>query len=340
LLSKKEEMSMPMGVEGMGVVGPFGTHVDDLERVTRAFLAGTPEPWSEDTTDTRPLAEHLKARALRRVDHFTRMGLLAAFKAVENAGWSPENLQDAGIVLATGYGPSKLTFEFLDSIIDHGAPLSSPLAFSHSVHNIPAATIALQMHVNGPCFTVTQFETSVGAAFLTARSWLKEGRVKRILLGAVDERTDLLQHTTDRMVAESAQRTHGMRRSYPLGEGAAFFCLHGDPSRAKLGFVDNITVSRGEPADIANGPIFVSGGAGPARSKAMATRDDIFHFTPVYGNLPIAMAFDMAIALLAHHGGLLPHMNPSTRIFCMSRHHSDTRGILTVSPLEKSPCTN
>ena len=331
---------MPMSVEGMGIVGPFGTHVDDLERVTRAFLAGTPEPWSEDATDTRALAEHLPARALRRVDHFTRMGLLAAFKAVEHAGVSPDDLQDTGIVLATGYGPSKLTFDFLDSIIDHGAPLSSPLAFSHSVHNIPAATIALKMHVTGPCFTVTQFETSVGAAFLTARSWLDEGRVERVLVGAVDERTDLLRHTTDRMVAESDQSIHGLRRSHPLGEGAAFFCLHGDPNRAQLGFVDNVAVSRGEPTGRENGPVFVSGAAGPTRRTAMGTREGMFDFTPVYGNIPIAMAFDMAIALLAHTDRLNPYISPSSRISCLSRHHSDTTGILTVSPLEKLPCTN
>ncbi|WP_462323825.1 beta-ketoacyl synthase N-terminal-like domain-containing protein [Desulfoplanes sp.] len=331
---------MRIGIEGMGVVGPFGTHVDDLQRVTRAVLAGSPEPWSGGTADTKPLADHLPARALRRVDHFTRMGLLAAFKAVENAGLSAENLHDTGIVLATGYGPSKLTFDFLDSIIDHGAPLSSPMAFSHSVHNIPAATIALNMHVNGPCSTVTQFETSVGAAFLTARSWLDEGRVERVLVGAVDEQTGLLQHTTDRIVAESDNSAPGRRRSTPLGEGAAFFCLHGDPGRAELGSVDHVAVTRGGPTGIARGPLFFSGAPGPFRRAASSTRDDVFDFTPVYGNIPIAMAFDIAIALLAHNNGLRPHISPSTRISCLSRHHSDTTGHLQVSPPEKSPCTN
>lgn len=142
------------------------------------------------TVDTSDLNSYFAPRRLRRVDHFTRMTMLAGCRALHDAaGTVQEDLKtaiplpdDMGIVISTGYGPSQTVFEFLDSIIDHGAGCASPLAFSHSVHNIPAATISLFLNNPKPYTTICQLHGPLLAALQTAGCWLNEGRVKKYFL--------------------------------------------------------------------------------------------------------------------------------------------------------------
>ena len=325
---------MRMALEGMGVVTPLGNGLDALQQAALSSFSDEALVSAGTTTDTETLKNYLPVRALRRVDHFTRMTLLAAFQAVEDAELSPTDLHDAGIVLATGYGPARLTFDFLDSIIDYGPKMASPLAFSHSVHNIPAATVALKMHINGPCFTVSQFETSVAAAFLTARTWMAEGRVERVLVGAVDESTELLRENTARIAQELSPEASGGRRTALPGEGAVFFCLHADPCRARHGFVQEPGLSRETPeiSDIL--PTFFSGAASQKRRDAVSP--NLHDFSSVYGNLPTAMAFDIALAACALSGELSPHIPTPNAIRCLSRDRFGTLGGLMVTPSEIS----
>ncbi len=323
---------MRMALEGMGVAAPCGNSLDALTQAALSTLSGEPKLLPESGTDTDALKNYLPVRSLRRVDHFTRMTLLAAYEAVKDARLSPADMQDAGIVLATGYGPARLTFDFLDSIIDYGPKMASPLAFSHSVHNIPAATVALKMHINGPCFTVSQFETSVAAAVLTARTWMAEGRVKRVLVGAVDESTELLKEMTPRIAEGVSPDLSGGRRSPLPGEGAVFFCLHADPSRARHGFIQEPGLSREHPGICDSLPTFFSGAASQKRRHALSS--SLHDFSRVYGNLPTAMAFDIALAACALHDGLAPHLPHPDAIRCLSRDRFGTMGTLMVTPSE------
>lgn len=321
---------MRLAIEGLGLVGSFGNNPSALAENARRVLAGqTPLPFED--TSTEALKNYLPVRALRRVDHFTRMTLLSAYAAVEDAGLSPEELNDTGIVLATGYGPAKLTFDFLDSVIDFGPGMASPLAFSHSVHNIPAATVAVKMQINGPCFTVSQFETSVAAAFLTARSWMAEGRVSRVLLGAVDERTSLLEENTQRIADILPAGSKG-RRIHPIGESAVFFCLHAEEAKARHGVVDTILFSRTRPDIPDNAPVFFSGAASAERRKSFS--QNTYVFSNSYGNLPTAMALDAALAALALQGKLVPAIAPQQPIVCVNRDRFDNIASLTIAPRE------
>jgi len=308
---------MRMAIEGVGVVGSFGTGLEALTESARTVLCGGGLAPAPGLADIEPLKEHMPGRALRRVDHFTRLTLLAAFSALSDAGLTPADLTETGIVLATGYGPARLTFDFLDSIIDHGPGMASPLAFSHSVHNIPAATVALAMQVTGPCATVSQFETSVGAALLTARSWLVEGRVARVLVGAADERTDFLEQASAAVAAGIDVARSGGRRNLPIGDGAVFLCLHADPGCARRGFITDVDFNGTASALLPEFPVLLSGAAGPTSRKA---RGDAMHdLSRVYGNLPVAMAFDIAIAAQAVAGCLQPAIEASGTIRCESR---------------------
>ncbi len=155
-----------------------------------AHAALFPAP-GQSRADTAALAEYENPRNLRRMAHFCRLGLLTARRclaAAEQATPAPEGGRtDLGLVIATGYGPVRATFDYTDSILEFGEQLASPTAFSTSVHNIAASSISLHLGLAGPAHTVSQGESSLIAALDVASGWLASGRVRNVLLGALDE---------------------------------------------------------------------------------------------------------------------------------------------------------
>ncbi|WP_432737390.1 beta-ketoacyl synthase chain length factor [Maridesulfovibrio sp. FT414] len=205
-----------------------------------------------DTVDTSDLNSYFAPRRLRRVDHFTRMAMLAGCRALHDAaGTGQEDLKaqlplpdNMGIVISTGYGPSQTIFEFLDSIIDHGAGCASPLAFAHSVHNIPVATMSLFFNNPKPYTTICQISGPLQAGLQTAGCWLNEGRVQKVLFGVVDEKTLLLEDNTKRLLEKRGFTSEPI----PIGEGACFF-LFGPANEAensKYGILELETLSAQE----------------------------------------------------------------------------------------------
>ncbi len=167
----------------------IGLAVADLDiiQLKESSLTGKTYQPQNGKTDTADLNNYFPPRKLRRVDHFTRMTMLAACRALhDHTGTIQEDPktplpqpEEMGIILSTGYGPSETIFDFLDSIIDHGPSCASPLAFSHSVHNIPAATLSLFLSSESPYTTLCQTHAPLVSALNTAACWINEKRVKK-----------------------------------------------------------------------------------------------------------------------------------------------------------------
>ncbi len=215
----------PLAITGIGLVAPG----INFEIIKTAALKNLTIPAINETADTSDLNIFFQQRQLRRVDHYSKMALLAACRALldskketnlDNEINVPENM---GIILCSGYGPSQKTFEFLDSILDFGTNCASPLAFSHSVHNIPTAVLSQFLNLSCPYTTICQLHSPVYSALTTAACWIDEGRVEKVLLGAVDEITPLLKDNTSRIISEKDLGPN--RPPVPVSEGAAFFVL-------------------------------------------------------------------------------------------------------------------
>lgn len=74
----------------------------------------------------------------------------------------------------------------MDSILQDGDELSSPTAFAGSVHNAAGLTLSLFLNLRGPCLTSGQFNTSFGAALLTAQSFLYSAMAPYVLVAVAD----------------------------------------------------------------------------------------------------------------------------------------------------------
>jgi len=246
---------MRLAVHGLGVAADFGTGADLLRLAEGGAPPGGPD--RAQAADTSALAERYSPRELRRLDHFTRMCLLAAHRALEDAGQTGPD--GTAIVLASGYGPAQTTFDFLDSLIEFGEACASPLAFSHSVHNIPAATVAMLLGMQCPSMSLCQAEAPVHAGLAAAWTWLAEGRAERVLFIAADERTTLLEEILGRV-----------RPGSRPGEGAAAFVL----GRAPAAGLPSLEL------DAQMGP----------DAPAVDLRQS-------YGDIPVGPAFDLAAAV-------------------------------------------
>ncbi|MDR0339859.1 MAG: beta-ketoacyl synthase chain length factor [Desulfovibrio sp.] len=328
---------MSIRVDGYACLGSFGRDAPSL----LASLRGNGPSGFTPATDLSGLAEFFPPRNLRQCDHFSRLALLGASLALRNAGLAPRD-GDAGtvwgVVLASGYGPARPTFDFLDSILEHGEGMASPLAFSLSVHNIPAAILARNLGIIGPCATVCQYESAVASGLLLAGTWLAEGRADRVLFGGVDEHTPVLDAITARLAQERADnKARPCRRRLPLGEGAAFFVLSRADGKDKGSPAPRIeavslSASPGQPDGLApdglapgglapgglapDGELLFASGIVPDGLKRAAKAIDGGR---VYGNLPVAQALDCAVALaMLENAGGPEAATPPRRARCLN----------------------
>lgn len=108
--------------------------------------------------DTCPLEKLVSARVLRRMDHFTKMGLLGAHLALADAGLEAAGQEGLGVIIASGYGATTTTYALLDSLIHDGDACTSPTHFANSLHNACAANMAIVLGTTGPNLTVSQFD--------------------------------------------------------------------------------------------------------------------------------------------------------------------------------------
>lgn len=312
---------MRAAIRGLGVVGGFGTGIEKLKKALvcrQKTLKLTRLPINKQSieipvyrSDTAALETFIHKKLLRRVDHFSRLALLGAFLAMEDAHMLQAGHGSFAVIIATGYGASNTTFSFLDTAFDDGDACASPTLFSNSVHNAAAAHVSILLKATGPNLTISQFEMSVPSAILAACQWLEDKALDAVLIGGVDEYCDVLAYCWQRFFgpgpADGMKPLEWNRQSAVIGEGAAFFVLTRDEGdKPKYGYITDIQMDhtkKYQSPKSANAFLILgadgqkSSGKFYARYIAPGTRSAVY--TPLYGSLPVGLAFDMAIAALS-----------------------------------------
>ncbi|HUP22787.1 MAG TPA: beta-ketoacyl synthase N-terminal-like domain-containing protein [Thermoanaerobaculia bacterium] len=181
------------------------------------------------------LSPWLAPAASRRMSPPSRLAAAAARMALEDANlaMSPGAEDRCAVFLATGYGPSSYTERILEQVIREGPSSASPMLFTESVANAPAAQVALLERATGANVTVTQLEAGALHAVARGAQELVSGRADRVLAGAVEELSPLLHAILDRYHAlvrpgrggEVARPFDRRRSGYVAGEGAAVLVL-------------------------------------------------------------------------------------------------------------------
>jgi 3-oxoacyl-[acyl-carrier-protein] synthase II len=313
-----------LSIAGIGAIGGFGTGVAALRTALKSppgpngqIEVSTPQgplTYPAYRCDPSELVRFVPKRKLRRVGRFSRLAVLAAALAAEDAGLEiPLRSERVGVAIATGYGALATTFRFLDTMLDED-DLPSPTTFSNSVHSVAASDVTIFLQCHGPSLTVSQFEMSFVSALLNARRWLADGRVDTVLLGVVEEIEDVLAYCRHCFFAEGNRGPIRPDRfetdSAVVGEGAAFLVLRAEGDTGPYGRIDAVEWIEPEGELPPQSESLVLGADGHRccgrhyRPIVQAGRE-FTSFTPVYGSMPAGQGFDLAAAAAAMDEGLI-----------------------------------
>jgi 3-oxoacyl-[acyl-carrier-protein] synthase II len=181
-------------------------------------------------------------KMIRRMSRIIKMGVAAAMKCLKDAGIEAPD----AIVTGTAYGCLEDTGVFLNRMIEFKEEMLNPTSFIQSTHNTVGAQIALSVKCYGYNNTFVHRGFSFESAMLDGILLLKDREVNNVLVGAVDEITNISFSILNRFaiyrkggVSTASLFEPGMKGTV-AGEGAAFFLLTDEPAADNCAALDAI----------------------------------------------------------------------------------------------------
>jgi 3-oxoacyl-[acyl-carrier-protein] synthase II len=167
----------------------------------------------------------IDAKLIRRMSRIIKMGVAAALQCLKDA----DELNPDAIITGTAYGCMKDSETFLTRIIEQKEEMLSPTSFIQSTHNTVAAQIALMLQCHNYNNTFVHRGFSFESALLDAIMMLRENEAENILVGSIDEITDISHQVLSRgriykrLPVSNLQLFSSHSKGTIAGEGAAFF---------------------------------------------------------------------------------------------------------------------
>jgi 3-oxoacyl-(acyl-carrier-protein) synthase len=151
------------------------------------------------------LSNRLPAREVRRLKRLPRLALGLAMEACQTSRLSQT---PSAIFFGTSWGPLSETYDFLTKLYESNEQFTSPAEFVGSVHNAPAAQVAMMLKATGPNITTTGGDYSFEQALLAA-SLIVCNRDDMVLVMGADEHHPVLSPLFDRSVRISSNPSDG-----------------------------------------------------------------------------------------------------------------------------------
>ncbi len=206
-------------ITGRGCVHPFGTDF-------RQFFTGVvsqnnpadsthipdPEATSDQTLPRRlNLRKSIKSSLYRRLDDHALCALIAARAAVRESGLRISDCaDDVGIILGSGTAGFSVSFQYIQQVLTQGPEQASPMLFTNTVLNAPAAHIAIDLGLHGINLTCSRRFSSGLQSIVLACEAVRHGKARVVIAGGVDLQHPGLQKIRDRCV-------HRLPRATPPG---------------------------------------------------------------------------------------------------------------------------
>jgi 3-oxoacyl-(acyl-carrier-protein) synthase len=225
----------PVPITGVGAISCAG---DDLKSLWECALAGTTglderglgsisDAQMKDLSSRVPEGRDLCKPAL--------LAYAAIRAAMEEAGWSSLEADD-GLIIATTVGQIPLweneLIQFLGRRID--AREFGQTIVHQSLGSI-VEVLSAKLGFRGKSLLVTSACSAATQALGLASLWIRQGRVKRCLVGGTEVLSRLTVEGFRSLQLLSSQPTRPFdknRQGINLSEGAAFFCLEGASNHA------------------------------------------------------------------------------------------------------------
>ena len=184
----------------------------------------------------------IDVKLIRRMSRIIKMGVAAAMKCLQESGVT---VPDA-ITTGTAYGCLEDTGVFLTKMVEYNEELLTPTSFIQSTHNTIGAQIALmlQCHNYNNAFVHRGF--SFESALLDGAMLLAEKEANNVLVGGIDEITNISHSILQRMGLYKREAISNLdlfekkSKGTIAGEGAAFFLLTNESSANDYAVLDGI----------------------------------------------------------------------------------------------------
>ena len=237
---------MRIVITGVGIVAPNGIGKEEFWDNCFAGVSGVGPITLFDTCRYRCHSagevrsftpeDHLGSKGLRTLDRTTRLALVAAKLALEDAQCevTPANGKDVGVVLGSTMGSLHSISQFDMVGLRDGPRYVNPALFPNVVINSPASQVSIRFKLRGLSSTISTGFTAGLDAIGYALHLLQLGRVKAMVVGGVEElclQTFLGFYRLGLLAAQENGSPSGdalppaRRRGTLLGEGAAVFVL-------------------------------------------------------------------------------------------------------------------
>lgn len=209
---------------------PFGDKAATLAalagRMRISDVAGAPEGepvWRVPGFDIRA---QLGMKGTRSFDRHTALFVKSASNVIAAAGLDPDTLRESALINATATGSLSSIFDFMQDTWRNEMPyFVNPAHMPNTVINVAAGQCAIWHGIRGPNATVSAGAQSYHAALRMASRWARQGYARTLLVGAVEEITDITAMLYRRHCA-----AHGS--TVRLAESAGVFALRASSADA------------------------------------------------------------------------------------------------------------
>jgi hypothetical protein len=213
-------VKLDLAIAGRGAVTPAGVGVDALLQGKSAPVPveefgrqGQSWPVLRVDLKTPVFARWQSEPRLRRASPITFFLVEAAAQALGDA--TAEERTQTGLIVAYSAGCLVYSRRFFEQIVKQGQHAASPALFPETVFNSPVSHVVTVLGLNGAAYALVGDEGSWVSALITASVWLKEKRVRQVLVLGAEE--------FDPIVLDAYRSARWLRREsgFLTSEGAA-----------------------------------------------------------------------------------------------------------------------
>ena len=236
----------------MGSLSAMGSDEEDIwdhysqgtTRITTCCFNSCNTPVGKLFPEEELLLKNLRNESphYRRLDKTVLLSILAARKAVGQAGW--ESTEYASINLGSSRGATQLFEKYHKNFISNDSKRLSPIVSPTTTLGNLSSWVAYDLGIKGASFSHSITCSTALHSLLNAIAWLQSGMANKFVVGGAE--APLSDFTIAQMKAlRIYSREEGAYPSLPLekdkktnslvlGEAAAIFCLEKDEGQNRL----------------------------------------------------------------------------------------------------------
>ncbi|HEY1519588.1 MAG TPA: beta-ketoacyl-ACP synthase II [Solirubrobacteraceae bacterium] len=274
-------MKRQVVVTGLGAVTPLGVGARTLFDRWRAGASGI-EDGEGVATEFDP-TEHLSVKEVRRADRFSQLAMVAGDEALDDAGWSRDELpydrDRTGCVYGTGIGGIGTLERGKEILIEQGERNVPALSVPLMMSNAAAGMLTMRYGLQGDSFGTVSACSASAHAIAQATRMIQYGDADAVITGGSEAALTPLSKAAfaalDAVSDSGISRPFDARRDgFVMGEGAAVLVLEDAEKAAARGARALATVRGfGATSDAHHLTAPHPEGAGAAAAISKALRD-------------------------------------------------------------------